>query len=612
MPSDKVIGIDLGTTNSCVGIVEDGTPSVIPNRGGYKTTPSMVAIAENGKRLVGHIAKRQAITNAENTVYAAKRLIGRKWGSAAVRSSLEIMPYRIVEGPHDDVRIMLRDQVFSVPEVSAYILQEMKLISEEYLGEEVQKAVITVPAYFNDGQRQATKDAGRIAGLDVIRIINEPTAAALAYGFGRNIERKVAVYDLGGGTFDISILEIGNGVFEVISTAGDTFLGGEDFDRRIIDWLVFGFEKQHGIDLRKDKMALQRLKDVAEKAKCELSSVKETEINLPFIISTGRNEALHLQTMLTREKLEELTGDLVDRTVEICARTLEEAEIQKGQIEDVILVGGMTRMPRVQQAVAEFFNLEPSKGVHPDEVVALGAAIQGAALVSEDEKSDILLLDVTPHSLGIMIVGGYFHKLIEQNTTVPTSESHVFTTVKDNQTSVKILVLQGESDRAEENELLGEFVLTGLRRAPRGEVEVEVQFHISADGIVSVKAKDLETSLEQSITVTATSGLTEDEIKKMIDANKEYMVDVRTGQEFDKARHQAEKSLEEIESLFPQVTDAIAGSDFGQDAVKKARAVVERTKQAIQAKDLTTLADATEALNRTLNMFRGVVSKTRG
>jgi molecular chaperone DnaK len=613
MPSDKVIGIDLGTTNSCVAIVEDGTPSVIPNRGGYKTTPSMVAIAENGKRLVGHIAKRQAITNAENTVYASKRLIGRKWGSAAVRSSLEIMPYRIVEGPHDDVRIMLRDQVFSVPEVSAYILQEMKLISEEYLGEEVQKAVITVPAYFNDGQRQATKDAGRIAGLDVIRIINEPTAAALAYGFGRNIERKVAVYDLGGGTFDISILEIGSGVFEVISTAGDTFLGGEDFDRRIIDWLVFGFQKQHGIDLRKDKMALQRLKDVAEKAKCELSSVKETEINLPFIISTGRNEALHLQTMLSRDKLEELTSDLVERTVEICARTLEEAEIKRDQIEDVILVGGMTRMPRVQQAVAEFFGLEPSKGVHPDEVVALGAGIQGAALVSsEDEKSDILLLDVTPHSLGIMIVGGYFEKLIEQNTTVPTSESKVFTTVKDNQTSVKILVLQGENDRAEENELLGEFVLTGLRRAPRGEVEIEVQFHISADGIVSVKAKDLETGLEQSITVTATSGLTEDEIKKMIDANKEYMLDVRSGQEFDKARHQAEKSLEEIESLFPQVTDAIAGSDFGQDAVKKARAVVERTRQAIQAKDLTTLADATEALNRTLNMFRGVVSKTRG
>src|SRR3954463_6314426 len=608
--AERVIGIDLGTTNSCVAVLEGSAPAVIANRGGYKTTPSVVAISESGKRLVGHIAKRQAVTNAENTAYAVKRVIGRSWSSPAVQTVKQMATYELLEGPHQDVRIKLRDQAFSIPEISAFILQEMKLIAEEYLGHDVFKAVVTVPAYFNDGQRQATKDAGRIAGLDVIRIINEPTAAALAYGFGRNIERKVAVYDLGGGTFDISILEIGNGVFEVISTAGDTFLGGEDFDRRVIDWLVFGFEKQHHIDLRKDKMALQRLKDVAEKAKCELSSVKETEINLPFIISTGRNEALHLQTILSRDKLEALTSDLVERTIEICARTLEEAEIQKSQIEDVILVGGMTRMPRVQSAVAEFFGLEPCKGVHPDEVVALGAAIQGAALT--DEKSDILLLDVTPHSLGIMIVGGYFHKLIEQNTTVPTSESHVFTTVKDNQTSVKILVLQGESDRAEENELLGEFVLTGLRRAPRGEVEIEVQFHISADGIVSVKAKDLETGLEQSITVTATSGLTEDEIKKMIDQNKEYMLDVRTGQEFDKARHQAEKSLEEIEALFPQVTDAIAGSDFGQDAVKKARAVVERTRQAIQAKDLTTLADATEALNRTLNMFRGVVSKTRG
>src|SRR5687767_11837579 len=594
MPSEKVIGIDLGTTNSCVGIVEDGTPVVIPNRGGYKTTPSMVAIAENGKRLVGHIAKRQAITNAENTVYAAKRLIGRKWGSPAVKAAMEIMPYRIVEGPHDDVRIMLRDQVFSVPEVSAYILQEMKLISEEYLGEEVQKAVVTVPAYFNDGQRQATKDAGRIAGLDVIRIINEPTAAALAYGFGRNIERKVAVYDLGGGTFDISILEIGNGVFEVISTAGDTFLGGEDFDKRVIDWLVFGFQKEHKIDLRKDKMALQRLKDVAEKAKCELSAVKETEINLPFIISTGKNEALHLQRTLGREKLEELTIDLVERTIQICKKTLEEAEVDKREIEDVILVGGMTRMPKVQEMVAEFFGIEPCKGVHPDEVVGLGASIQGAALV--DEKNDVLLLDVTPHSLGIMIVGGYFHKLIEQNTTVPTSKSHVFTTVKDNQTSVKILVLQGESDRAEENELLGEFILTGLRRAVRGEVEVEVTFTISADGIVSVKAKDLETGLEQSITVTATSGLTEDEIRDMIDANKDYMVEVRSNQEFDKHRHGAERMLEEIEGLFSQVSEIISGSDFGQDAIKKARGVCDRARQAIAAKDLRQLQDSSESL----------------
>src|ERR1700759_3705298 len=337
MASDKVIGIDLGTTNSCVGIVEDGTPSVIPNRGGYKTTPSMVAIAENGKRLVGHIAKRQAITNAENTVYASKRLIGRKWGSAAVRSSLEIMPYRIVEGPHDDVRIMLRDQVFSVPEVSAYILQEMKLISEEYLGEEVQKAVITVPAYFNDGQRQATKDAGRIAGLDVIRIINEPTAAALAYGFGKNTDKTVAAYDLGGGTFDISILEISStGVFKVVSTAGDTFLGGEDFDLRIIQWLVDSFKDEHGIDLREDRMALQRLKDAAEKAKCELSSVEQTEVNLPFIISNERNEALSLQPVLGGPQLEDLTRDLVERTIQTCEQTLEEAGLGKEEIEEVI------------------------------------------------------------------------------------------------------------------------------------------------------------------------------------------------------------------------------------------------------------------------------------
>ena len=607
---DKVIGIDLGTFNSCVAVVENGTPVVVANRGGYKVTPSMVAVTEGGKRLVGHIAKRQAVTNAENTVYASKRLIGRKWGSSAVRQSLETVPYRIVEGPHDDVRVMLRDQVFSVPEIAAYILQEMKLITDEYLGEEVRKAVVTVPAYFNDAQRQATKDAGRVAGLDVIRIINEPTAAALAYGFGKTMERRIAVYDLGGGTFDISILEIGNGVFEVISTAGDTFLGGEDFDRRIIDWLVAGFQREHKIDLRKDKMALQRLKDVAEKAKCELSSVRETEINLPFIISTGRNEALHLQATLTREKLEELTADLIERTIDICARTLEDAEIAKGDLGDVILVGGMTRMPLCQQRVAEFFGVEPGKGVHPDEVVALGAAIQAAALT--DDKHDILLLDVTPHSLGIMIVGGYFHKLIEQNTTVPTSKSHVFTTVKDSQTSVKILVLQGESDRAEENELLGEFVLTGLRRAPRGEVEIEVTFHISADGIVSVTARDLETGLEQSITVTATSGLTEDELRKMVDANKDYMVEVRSGQELDKARHSAEKVLDEVEALFPRVSEIISGSDFGQDAIKKARSVMERVRGAIAAKDLAGLTDGTEALSRTLNMFRGVVSKTAG
>jgi molecular chaperone DnaK len=606
---DKVIGIDLGTTNSCVAIVEDGTPMVIPNRGGYKTTPSMIGVAENGKRLVGHIAKRQAITNAENTVFAVKRLIGRKWGSPAVKATLETVPYVMCEGPHNDLRIRLRDKLYSPPEIASFVLQEMRVIAEEYLGEDVEKAVITVPAYFNDGQRQATKDAGRIAGLDVIRIINEPTAAALAYGFGKNIERKVAVYDLGGGTFDISILEIGNGVFEVISTAGDTFLGGEDFDKRIIDWLVFGFAKEHKIDLRKDKMALQRLKDVAEKAKCELSAVRETEINLPFIISTSRNDALHLQRTLTREKLEELMVDLIERTLLICKKTLREADIDKSEVEDVIMVGGQTRMPKVQEMVAEFFGIEPCKGVHPDEVVALGAAIQGSALL--DEESDMLLLDVTPHSLGIMIVGGYFHRLIEQNTTVPTSESHVFTTVKDNQTSVKILVLQGEAERAEENELLGEFILTGLRKAPRGEVEVEVTFDISADGIVSVSAKDMETGQEQSITVTATSGLTEDEIRRMIQENKDYLLELKEGEEFERDKQAVEKVIEEVEKLFPDVEETIATSDFGQDAVNKARIVLERAKSAINAKDRQSVLDCKDSLNRTLNMFKGVVSKTR-
>jgi molecular chaperone DnaK len=592
-----------------VAVVENGTPVVIPNRGGYRTTPSMVAITESGKRLVGHIAKRQAITNAEHTVYAAKRLIGRKWQSPPVKQAMESCSYKLIEGPHDDVRIELRGQGYSIPEISAYVLQEMKMIAEEHLGHPVEKAVVTVPAYFNDGQRQATKDAGRIAGLDVIRIINEPTAAALAYGFGKNLERKVAVYDLGGGTFDISILEIGNGVFEVISTAGDTFLGGEDFDKRIIDWLVFGFAKEHHIDLRKDKMALQRLKDVAEKAKCELSTAREAEINLPFIISTQAGDALHLQRTLSREKLEELTEDLIEKTVQISRRTLAEADIEKSAIEDVILVGGMTRMPRIQAEVARFFGMEPCKGVHPDEVVALGAGIQGAALVQTD--SDMLLLDVTPHSLGIMIIGGYFHKLIEQNTTVPTSARHIFTTVKDNQTSVKILVLQGESDRAEENELLGEFILTGLRRAIKGEVEIEVQFDISADGIVSVLAKDQETGLKQAITVTATSGLTEDEIRKMMQESRDYLVDQKQNEEFERQKQGAEKLIDEIETLFPRVEGAIAGSDFGQDALKKARAVVERARGAIGSRDSQGVVDSTEALNRTLNMFKGVVAKTR-
>jgi molecular chaperone DnaK len=606
---EKVIGIDLGTTNSCVAIVENGSPVVIPNRGGYKTTPSMVAVTEAGKRLVGHIAKRQAITNAENTVYAAKRLIGRKWNSPQVKNAVATSSYRIVEGPHRDVRIVLRDKEYSVAEISAMVLQEMKVIAEDYLGETVSKAVVTVPAYFNDNQRQATRDAGEIAGLDVIRIINEPTAAALAYGHGRNMEKVVAVYDFGGGTFDISILEIGaHGVFKVIATAGDTFLGGEDVDARIIDWLVQGFKEEHSIDLRQDRMALQRLKDAAEKAKCELSSVRETEVNLPFIISSGRNEALHLQRALNRATLEELSEDLIERTVDICRQTLEDARLGKTEIDEVLLVGGMTRMPKIQQVVAEFFERDPSKGVHPDEVVALGAAIQGSALL--DEKQEMILLDVTPHALGIMTHGNYFEELIPQNTTVPTHRTKIFTTSRDNQTAVKILVMQGEHENAEENELLGEFILTGLRRAPKGQVEIEVTFEINADGIVSVRAKDLETGVEQAIQVTATSGLTRDEIKSMIDSAKDELVERRSTEEFEGVKQEAEKLIGEIERLFPQVEQIVASSDFGRDAIEKARTIVGKARQAIQKRDVALVKEQIEGLTRTHRMFKGVVAKT--
>lgn len=605
---ERVIGIDLGTTNSCVSILEGDTPVVIPNRGGYKTTPSVVAVTEAGKRLVGHIAKRQAITNAENTVYAAKRLIGRKWNSPQVKNAIMTSSYSIVEGPHADVRIKLRDKTYSIPEVSSIVLQEMKIIAEDYLGEPVKKAVVTVPAYFNDNQRQATKDAGAIAGLDVIRIINEPTSASLAYGYGKDLDRTVAVYDLGGGTFDVSILEIGShGVFKVISTTGDTFLGGEDFDARIIDWLIGSFQEEHQIDLRQDRMALQRLRDAAEKAKCELSSVRETEINLPFIISTGRNEALHLQRTLSRQTLEKLSEDLVERTIDICRQAIGDAKLDVDEIEDVILVGGMTRMPVVQQAVATFFGREPNKSVHPDEVVAMGAAIQGAALVQE--KQDMILLDVTPHALGIMTFGSYFEELIPQNTTVPTSRTKIFTTSRDDQTAVKILVMQGESKRADDNELLGEFILTGLRRAPKGHVEIEVAFEINTDGIVSVHAKDLETGQAQSIQVTATSGLTQDEVKNMMSSAQDYLVERRSDEQFEGAKQEAETLMAEIEQMFPEIERVVGGADFGRDAIAKARSAVDKTRSAIASKDTTQLKEQVDQLARTQRMFKGVVSR---
>jgi molecular chaperone DnaK len=609
--AEKVIGIDLGTTNSCVAILEGISATVIANRGGYKTTPSVVAMSETGKRLVGHIAKRQAVTNAENTAYAVKRLIGRPWTSPAVQAVKAAVPFGLFEGPHQDVRIKLRDQLFSPPEISAYILQEMRAIAEEFVGQSITKSVVTVPAYFNDGQRQATKDAGRIAGLDVIRIINEPTAAALAYGFGRDVEGKVAVFDLGGGTFDVSLLEINNGVFEVVATAGDTFLGGEDYDKRLVDWLVQGFAKEHRVDLRSDAMALQRLKDAAEKAKCDLSSVRETEINLPFIISTGKNQAYHLHRVVTRGKLEELTLDLTERTIQICRTTMEDAGIKPRDLAEVVLVGGMTRMPKVQELVAEFFGREPCKGVHPDEVVAMGAAIQGAALIDAAAAPDMLLLDVTPHSLGIMVAGGYFHRLIDRNTTVPTSKSHVFTTVRDDQTSVKIVVFQGESDRAEENELLGEFVLSGLRKAPKGAVEVDVTFEISADGIVGVSAQDMETGTEQHITVTATSGLTEAEIERMASENQDFLVSSRAEEEVEKERQRIEKLVHEAEALLPKVEEVLSGTPFGQDSLDNVRLILDDARAAVERRDAAALEQVAEPLVRTLNMFHGVVDSAR-
>jgi molecular chaperone DnaK len=602
---ERIIGIDLGTTNSCVAIVEGGSPVVLPNKGGYKTTPSVVAVSETGKRLVGNIARRQAVTNARNTVFAAKRLMGRRWDSAAVRTMVETMPYPIVEGPNDDARVKLRDRVYSVPEIGSIILQEMRLIAEEYTGEKIEKAVVTVPAHFNDAQRQATKDAGRIAGLDVVRIINEPTAAALAFGYGKDMDRTLAVYDLGGGTFDISVLEISHGVFEVLATAGDTFLGGDDFDGRIImDFLVLEFAREHQIDLRQDRMALQRLRDAAEKAKIELSAMRETEINLPFIISTGGGDALHLQKTLTREKLEELTIDLVERTIKICEKTVKEA----GQpVDDVLLVGGMSRMPLVQEKVRAFFKCDPLKGVHPDEVVGMGAAIQGTALLADSRQ--VLLLDVTPMSLGIMIAGGLFSVLIAANTTVPTSKGHIFTTVRDNQTSVKIMVFQGEHRDAARNDLLGEFILTGLRPAPKGEVEIEVSFDINADGIVSVSAKNLETGQEQAITVTATSGLTPDEIARMMSENEDHMVDVRRDEGLEKARQETQRLVRDVEKIFPRVRELLSGTDFGTDALHKAAGVLDEAAEAIEGNDLEGLTSVAEALERTLNMFKGVVQK---
>jgi molecular chaperone DnaK len=611
--SEPFIGIDLGTTNSVVATVIDGVPRVIASRTGQILTPSVVAVAKNGKRLVGGIAKRQAITNAENTVFAAKRLIGRRWGSKEVEDARKVLPYQLMPGPEGhDVRVVLGGHTFAIPEISAMVLAELKADAEAFFGRRVTKAVITVPAYFNDGQRQATKDAGRIAGLDALRIINEPTSAALAYGFGKQMEKRVAVFDLGGGTFDISILDIGAGVFDVVAVGGDTYLGGEDFDRRIMDWLTFTFAKEHqGVDLRQDKMALQRLRDASEKAKIELSSVQNASIHLPFLAAAGEGKAaLHLEKQLGRDKLEEVTKDLVDRCLQVTERTLRDAGIRPNQVGDVLLVGGMTRMPRVQQAVKQFFGREPSRGVHPEEVVALGAAIQAHSLLYPQKDREVLLLDVTPQNLGIMLVGGYFATVIPKNTTVPTSQTHVFTTVQDQQTSVRIAVLQGESEKAIENELLGEFILDGIRPAHRGEVEIEVAFDISADGIVGVSARDVDTGQRQSITVTATSGLTETELRRILDENLDEMLERRQSGEIEKQRDHVQAMIADVEALVPRVREALARSHFGKDAVQKAEAVVAQARAAIAAQDRQQMTAAEERLDRTLQLFNGLASGT--
>jgi molecular chaperone DnaK len=515
----RVIGIDLGTTNSCVALIDGGKPVVIPNAGGYKTSPSLFAISQDGKRLVGHLAKRQAITNARNTVYASKRLIGRRFDSREVQTAIKLCPYEIVRGPNDDPRIVIAGKTFTTSEIAAIVLREMKHVAEEYLGEPVTDAVITVPAHFNDTQRQCTKDAGKIAGLNVLRIINEPTAAALAYGLGKSAEQKIAVYDLGGGTFDISIVELGGGVVEVLATSGDTFLGGEDFDRRIVDHVLAAFQEREGTDLRQDSMALQRLKDAAEKAKCDLSTLTSTEINLPFIANDA-NGPRHLNVTIDRATLEGLVGDVVAQTMKCVEQCMTDAGLGPKDIDHVVLVGGQTRTPMVQAAVQDFFGKRAHRGVNPDEVVAVGAAIQGSMLVSDDR--DLLLLDVTPLSLGIATFDGHFATLIERNTTAPVQKSHVFTTTRDKQTAVKIRVLQGESDKAAENHLLGEFVLSNIPPAPKGEPEIEVSFDIDANGIVNVSARDSATDAEQSITVSATGTLSDEEIERIMQDHAQH------------------------------------------------------------------------------------------